>query len=129
MIYYCMAVGAMDAVTGLLLVFVPEITLSLMGLEMVQEPVLLRWIGVFVFSVGCMYLLPFLTPAGRDRLAQLVLSLKATALARACVACFVVVAIVGGQLEIAWGSVAAVDCICAVIQLTMLWRGRHGKSA
>jgi len=120
--FYFLIVGAMDATTGLLLIFLPGVALSLMGLQPPIDLVLLRWIGVFVFSVGCFYLLPFLEASDRGRHVQQGLALKATTLTRGCVAVFVTTQIIMSQLEIAWLSVAGVDGACALIQIYIWWR-------
>ena len=54
---WSLAAGVMDAVTGLMLVFVPGLVLSLLMIEAPspEAMVYLRWIGVIVLAVGLSY--------------------------------------------------------------------------
>ena len=57
----CLLAGSMDAVSGLLLMLSPGFTLNLMRVPAVvsEAEVFIRFIGAFVFSVGCLYLFAF----------------------------------------------------------------------
>ena len=60
-VWWNVFVGLMDSITGILLMAVPALTLSLMGLQPIDpsSPVFLSWMGAFVFAIGFVYLLPF----------------------------------------------------------------------
>lgn len=116
----CLLAGSADALTGILLVSSPALTLGLMGIGTVPaEPVYLRFVGVFVAAVGLAYLHPFVGEPAR-RATRLRTVLEVTALVRICVALFVSAAIATGGLELAWVSVAITDAALALIQISML---------
>ena len=122
---YCAVAGALDTVTGLLLVATPTVTLGWMGIaNLPVEPVYMSWIGVFVGSIGLFYLLPFVLPAllGGAKVTRQIVVLEVTALARCLVAAFVAVSVLRGALEPAWMSVAATDLGLAVAQGFLLRR-------
>jgi hypothetical protein len=109
------AIGAMDASTGLLLMTVPQLTLSLMRLPALAEPslVYLSWIGAFVFAIGLSYFL-----VGKNTHPERTKMMwQITALARAVIAIFVTIQIVMGQLALGWLTVALTDAAVAAVQL------------
>ena len=55
--FWSLAVGSMDAVTGLLLIAAPAAVLQLLEIPPPSQEALefLRWIGVFVLAVGLSY--------------------------------------------------------------------------
>ena len=115
----CVIAGGMDVVTGLLLVAAPSFTLGLMLVsEVPAEPIWIRFIGAFVTGVGALYFLA-LSGGGR-RLRPL---MEATALVRACIACFVGGALLSGALSLGWLSVVASDAGLAALQLVLLRKG------
>jgi hypothetical protein len=126
---YCLVVGAMDLVTGLLLIGATESTLRLMGIAVTPaEPIYLRFVGVFVAATGSLYLLPFVSRSLPARRLRERATLEATALVRACVAAFVTISIASGALEPAWVSVALADGALALAQLLVLRRsGGHAS--
>ncbi|MBB5352542.1 hypothetical protein HNR46_002788 [Haloferula luteola] len=105
-------VGAMDALTGLMLVFWPGWVLSLLGIGEVgpESWVWVRWIGVFVGSVGFSY--GWVWRGARE--AEAVWGW--TAMVRAWVAVFVTVNVLSGRLETAWVGVAATDGVVGIVQ-------------
>lgn len=117
-------VGAMDTLTGILLVLIPLQTLRLMGIgEAPQSPVFLSWVGTFVFSIGMSY---FLVGWDRDEPAMLAgwrMQWKLTAIARMAVAIFVAVQIARAVLAPAWLSVAVADALVAALQILGLRTG------
>lgn len=116
----CLLAGSADALTGLLLLASPALTLALMGIApAVSAPIYLRFVGAFVGAVGLSYLYPFLGAAAR-RASRLRTVLEVTALVRICVALFVSVAVAGRALEPAWVTVAVTDAGLALIQITLL---------
>ena len=123
-IYQCLA-GLCDTSTGLLLIFAPAFTLGMMGLSIIPQPVaFIRYIGVFVLSVGLTYLWTVLRwPL--DRRASLVWSTqwKISSLIRLLVALFVVGQVVTGDLEVRWMTVAFSDGLFAAIQILGLQKG------
>jgi H+/Cl- antiporter ClcA len=86
---WSLAVGAMDASTGLLLVFAPQFTLKLMKIPPLDPAawVFLQWIGAFVGAVGLSYL--FALRSDQER----AVVWKITALVRLVIAAFLVVII------------------------------------
>ncbi len=117
---YCLLAGACDASTGALLVGAPVATLKLMGIaELPAEPIYLRFIGVFVGSVGLAYLYPLLLNRDRsDR--RIAVVLEVTALVRLCVAIFLGFAIARAALGSAWSTVLLTDLLLAAVQILML---------
>lgn len=121
--FWSMAVGSMDAVTGLLLIFVPALVLGLLGIAPPSPDamVFLSWMGVFVCGVGLSYGLAL----GRRTRGETVWMF--TALIRAMVAAFLIVRIVHGSLAPAWAAVAVSDALVAIVQIVILragwWRG------
>lgn len=115
--FWSLAVGAMDAVTGLMLVFVPGLVLSLLMIEApsAEAMIYLRWIGVFVMAVGLSYGIALGGCPERGETVWLI-----TALVRGMVAVFLIVQIVGGKMDPAWAVVAMSDGAVAVAQLAIL---------
>jgi hypothetical protein len=121
-----LAVGAMDASTGLMLIFAPALTLRLMQVPAVtpESSVFLSWMGVFIASIGLSYGLVL----KGTREAEAVWSF--TAIVRLSVACFVTSRIIMGDLPMAWVLVAMTDGIIAMGQWLVLragwWKGGAG---
>ena len=121
--FWSIAVGSMDAVTGLLLIVAPALVLRLLGIAPPSPDALvfLSWIGVFVTSVGLSYGLAL----GRRSRGETVWVF--TALVRTLVAVFLTVKIVGGILPEVWGIVAISDGMVAAVQIVILrlgwWKG------
>lgn len=125
---YCLAVGSLDALTGVALVSAPSFTLRLMGVpELPPADVFVRWVGVFVAGVGASYLYPFVL-APRARAARLVVILEVTALLRTVVGTFVTVCLASGLLARSWTSVPLTDLSLAALQLWMLAGGRRRRA-
>jgi len=125
LILYQYIAGLCDTGTGLLLIVAPAWTLRLMGLTIIPQPVVfVRYIGVFVLSVGLTYLWavarwPLTSHAHIGWSAQW----KITALVRTLVAVFVVGQIASSALESRWISVALSDGAFAMIQWIGLRKG------
>ena len=125
LILYQYIAGLCDTGTGLLLILAPAWTLRFMGLTIIPQPVVfVRYIGVFVLSVGLTYLWavarwPLTSHAHIGWSAQW----KITALVRTLVAVFVVWQIASSALEIRWISVALSDGAFAAIQWIGLRKG------
>ena len=121
--FWSIAVGSMDALTGLLLVIAPVGVLRLLKIEAPSADALvfLSWIGVFVMAVGLSYGLALGRHRGRGETVW-----AFTALVRMLVALFLTVKIVGGALDSAWAVVAFSDASVAVVQIAILrkcwWR-------
>jgi hypothetical protein len=121
--FWSVAVGSMDAVTGLLLVFFPSWVLGLLNIDPPSPDALvfLSWMGVFICGVGLSYGLAL----GRRSRAETVWAF--TALIRAMVAVFLTVRIINGSLAPAWAVVGASDAFVAVVQIAILragwWKG------
>lgn len=119
-IWICLLAGAMDASTGALLVAVPRVALSLMGLEPQGEPLAyLQFIGAFVFAVGSLYLWGWYL-LGRNRVREWRALWIATAWARTCVGVTVLGLMLSGRLAMAWASVPVADLGLAAIQYCYL---------
>ena len=118
-IWWSLAVGAMDAVTGLLLVVAPAFVLKLLGIP-VPSPdalVFLSWMGVFVAGVGLSYGLVLIDRKSGPTVWMI------TALVRVLVGVFVSWRIMDGSLVPLWAVVALTDLIVASGQLALLRAG------
>ncbi len=121
--FWSIAVGAMDAVTGLLLIFAPELVLGLLGIAppSADALVFLSWMGVFVGGVGLSYGLAL---GGRVR-GETVWMI--TAMIRLLVASFVASRVLNGSLASAWALVGISDAAVALVQIAILragwWKG------
>ena len=120
---WSLAVGTMDACTGLMLVVGPGLTLRLMSVPAVGTEAMpfLSWMGVFIAGIGLSYALVL----RGDREGQTVWIF--TSLVRLLVALFLTVKILSGSLSTAWVLVAATDAVVAAVQLIVIragwWRG------
>lgn len=88
-----------------------------------SETVHLRWVGVFVVSVGLFYLYPFAGSERARRRSRLATVLEVTAMARVAVGLFVASAMAAGALVWQWSSVLVTDWALAAVQILMLRRG------
>jgi hypothetical protein len=116
---WSLAVGAMDALTGLLLVVAPALVLGLLGIAVpaAEALVFLSWMGVFVAGVGLSY---GLVLGDRQRGPTV---WRFTALVRILVGVFVLWRIGDGSLVPLWSVVALTDLGVAGAQLAMLRAG------
>jgi hypothetical protein len=116
---WSLAVGAMDAVTGLLLVVAPVLVLRLLGIAppTADGLVFLSWMGVFVAGVGLSYGLVL----GDRRRGPTVWLF--TSLVRILVGVFVLWRIADGSLPPLWAAVALTDLVVAGVQLAILRAG------
>jgi hypothetical protein len=121
--FWSVAVGAMDAVTGLLLIFFPSMVLGMLGIARPSPDALvfLSWMGVFICGVGLSYGLAL----GRRSRGETVWVF--TSLIRMMVAVFLTGNIMHGSLAPAWAVVGASDAFVAVVQIAILragwWKG------
>lgn len=127
---YCLLAGACDGLTGLMLLTAPLFTLQLMGITpLPAEPIYMRWIGAFVFSVGSSYALPFLSAEPLTRRRRLISVLELTAWIRICIGLFVAVGVATHALAAGWTSVALTDGVLATVQLWLANRVNRDESA
>jgi hypothetical protein len=117
--FWSVSVGAMDAVTGLLLVIRPRTVLGLLEITppAPEALVFVSWIGVFVMAVGLSYSLAL----GRRARGETVWIF--TALVRILVAGFLTFRILDGSLPTNWVMVAGADAAVAITQLILLRAG------
>lgn len=115
---FAIAAGAGDLGTGLALLAAPELVLRLLALPAVAEPVLLRFVGTFVASVGAAYFWPFAAPAS-ERGDRLRAAFALTALPRFAVAGFLAVSVASGALGAPWLLVGGYDALAAALQLAL----------
>lgn len=108
--------GAMDACTGLLLIFAPRLTCRLMGLSAIPDVDFLPFVGAFVAAVGFSYFWGL-------RPGRLRATWELTALIRSVIGTFVSVSIVSGKLAPGWLPVAATDLGLALLQFGFLRKG------
>lgn len=122
---FSILVGLGDALTGMLLIAVPSLTLKLMGIARVpEEPVFLQFVGAFVFSVGTAYLVGTLLSLKNSRWSDLKTTWILTAWVRINIFLFLAVAIMAGHLELTWASVPLYDLNIAMIQLAWIYIGK-----
>jgi hypothetical protein len=117
---WSIAVGGMDASTGLLLVFFPASVLAMLGIDQPSADALvfLSWIGVFVMAVGLSYGLALGKRRSRGETVWMV-----TSLVRILVAVFLTFQIIGESMAMAWMLVAVADCVVALVQIAVLRAG------
>jgi hypothetical protein len=121
---YQLLTALSDTLTGALLIVAPALTLRMMGLHAPSEATpFLSFIGAFVLSVGlscCYGAWLVYCSANLQRLETVWLL---TAITRSAVAIFVLSAVVSGNLEAGWSTVAVSDGSFAVIQAIGLRKG------
>lgn len=117
--FWSAAVGLMDAVTGLLLIFVPVLVLKLLGIDppSADALVFVSWMGVFITGVGLSYAFAL----GRKTCGETVWAF--TAMIRILVAFFLTVEIINGRLVPNWGLVGFCDAFVGVLQIVILRLG------
>jgi hypothetical protein len=117
---WSLGVGAMDALTGLLLIIAPSFVLQLLFISPPSSESLVfqSWIGVFVMSVGLSYSWAL---SGRRVAGETVWGF--TALVRMLVALFLAIQITRGTLHPMWAIVAVSDASVAIVQIVILWLG------
>ena len=117
--------GLSDTGTGLLLVSSPALTLGLMGFAiMPQPPAFVRYIGVFVLSVGLTYLWAAVRwPLREQAQTAWTTQWKITALVRTLAALFVFWQVTTRAMEGRWIGVAIFDSVLALIQWIGLDKG------
>jgi hypothetical protein len=125
LILYQYIAGLCDTGTGLLLIAAPAWTLGIMGLSVIPQPVaFVRYIGVFVLSVGLTYLWSALRwPLAGHAHIGWATQWKITALIRTLVALFILWQVATAAIEIRWISVAFSDGVFATIQWIGLRKG------
>jgi hypothetical protein len=113
-------VGAMDALTGLLLILAPAAVLRVLRIEApsVDALVYLSWIGVFVMAVGLSYGFALGKHRGHGETVWMF-----TSLARIMVAVFLVIQITRETMAPAWMGVALSDGFVALVQMMILRKG------
>lgn len=123
--YWSLAVGAMDVLIGLLLVFFPVLVLRFLKIEApsAEGLVFLSWVGVFVMSVGLSYVLAM----GRRGHGEAVWIFSSVA--SMLTAVFLTARILGESMAGGWTLVAAACALVALVQITLLragwWRDVH----
>jgi hypothetical protein len=115
--------GMGEVTTGVLLVFAPNWTLSLMGVQAPHPVEFAGFIGVFVLSVGVSYWYAAWVPITSDNLERWRAVWWLTALSRSLVAGFLTWKILAGSLETAWLTVALTDGVLSIFQWTGLRAG------
>jgi len=122
---YQLAAGLCDTATGLLLLVLPVFTLRLLGLTVIPQPLaFIRYIGVFVMTVGLTYLLTVARwPLNEHSALVWRAQWTMTALIRTGVAGFVVLQLAVQAVEFGWISVAVTDGLFAAVQITGLKKG------
>jgi hypothetical protein len=117
LIGYQLLTGLQDALTGLLLIFDPSLTLRLMRLQASPDALpFLSFIGAFVLSVGIACLYGAILAARAASAPKLEAVWLLTAITRGLVAIFVAANILSGSLESGWVTVAISDGLFALVQ-------------
>jgi len=121
--------GLCDTGTGVLLIVFPGFALGLLRLGIVPSPYI-RFIGVFVLSVGLTYLWTVIRWPLNGHVAPVWLTQwKITALIRSLVAIFVVWQVAARAIDSRWMTVALTDGIFAAIQIIGLEQGWIERAA
>jgi hypothetical protein len=116
--------GLSDTSTGLLLVFAPAWTLTLMGIRRLPQPIeFASFVGVFVLGVGMSYLYIARLPLTEVNSPRWQTAWALTALIRTLVALFLLAQILAGRMESAWLTVAITDGVLALTQWIGLAKG------
>lgn len=117
--FWSIAVGSMDALTGLLLIIAPEAVLRLLDTPPPAQDALVfvSWIGVFVMAVGLSYGLAL----GKRGAGEATWGF--TSLVRILVAVFLTVKILNESMAHAWAPVALADGVVAIVQIVILRAG------
>ncbi len=117
--------GISDTVTGILLCAAPMFALQSMRLSAPADAsAYVSYIGAFVLSIGLAGICGAVLMHRHAPVPALEMVWMLTALTRASVAVFVTKAVLVGQLDSMWISVAAFDGMCVLIQaagLRMRW--------
>jgi len=118
--FWSVAVGSMDALTGLLLIFAPGLVLRLLKVEAPSPDAMLflSWIGVFVMAVGLSYGLALGRHRGSGEAVWMF-----TSLARILVTVFLIIQITQRNMAPAWALVAFSDGVVALVQMVILRKG------
>jgi hypothetical protein len=116
--WFALIAGSMDLLTGVGLVFLPELTLRVMQVAPLDAEALVffRWVGAFVGSVGASYFWA-LARGGEARLRTV---FEITALCRLFVGLFSAWSVIQGSLSLAWISVPVTDLALAGAQVWLL---------
>ena len=115
--------GAGDLITGLLLVFAPEWTLSLMMAPTVHEPVFIGFIGCFVGAVGFSYFWGLAAWHWTGSLQRLRTVWELAIVFRIAAGSFVLFHVIRGTLVSAWLSVPVADWIWVIVQAVLIRAG------
>lgn len=112
--------GAMDLLTGLGLVFLPALTLTLMSVPVpaTEALVFVRFVGVFVGGVGASYYVAL----ARENENAVWEVFRFTLVFRAAAGAFVLAAVVSGLWRWPWLAVTATDWGIAAVQGWLLCR-------
>jgi len=123
---WSVGVGAMDAATGLLLIFAPARVLKMLFIAAPPQEawVFLSWMGVFITGVGLSY--GYVFKGAREA----EVAWRITAKIRLLVGAFLCWKICTGDLAPAWVLVACTDLAVAAGQMIFLklgwWKGARG---
>jgi hypothetical protein len=121
---YQILAGTCDMATGVLLIFAPAWTLTLMGVAQSSfPPSATSFVGTFVLSVGLAYLYAAKIPMNPANAPRWQTVWLLTALSRTLVAGFLVWQIIARQMEAAWLTVAFTDGVLATVQWLGLAKG------
>lgn len=121
LITYQWLTGISDTVTGILLCVAPMFALQSMRLSAPADATAyVSYIGAFVFSIGLAGICGAALMHRHAPVPALEMVWMLTALTRASVAVFVTKAVLTGQLDSMWISIAAFDGLCVLIQATGL---------
>lgn len=119
-VWLALGAGCLDMCSGIGLVFVPELTMRLMGAAPLgaEALVFLRWLGAFVGTVGFSYLWAL----GRRDVALLHHMLELTIWFRLAAGGYSAWAVATGALPLIWAAVPVTDFALATAQTWLLRR-------
>ena len=122
--------GAMDSLSGLMLVFFPGLSLGLMGVpQAYTDWIFVSFVGAFVFAVGVTYLYGLWSVRVGEAWAEVRTIWKMTAWIRSVVSLFTAISILAGFLSPHWLTVPVTDGLLAAFQFYWLVARRFPENA
>ena len=123
-LFYNSAIGGCDLITGIFLIFKPSFIMNILNIQILDsEAIYLSYIGVFVFSTGFAYFIPYIHSKNGIEFSTLnKVTWILTAYTRLFVSTFVFACCYLNHLKINWTIVGITDFSIALVQYILLTR-------